>query len=372
MLILHIPSWFPTPDKPLDGNFILKHIATTTPFAKSIVLHHVDESLRNQQIISDESIVFYPIYVRKNMSKRQLFGAYICAYKEIESQYGKPDVIHAHVALPLGVVAARLSRKYHIPLVLSEHWSIYRESCRNNLSLIQRCQMRYVYAHVSHLTTVTEHLHQMIVQTMPTARAIPSTVISNVVNTEVFDNKANGGHETKRILHVSTLDPIKNILGILRAVEQLAQHRQDFHLDIINEIENPEVQKFIADHGLSEFVSILGKKSETEVAETMQQSDFMVMFSNYETQSCVLLETFCCGRPAIATAVGGIPEFANEANAVFVEPKNESQLVEKLNYMLDHYTDYNGQTIRDNIISICSKSVVCDKFENIYKSIINH
>lgn len=372
MLILHIPSWFPTPDKPLDGNFILKHIATTTPFAKSIVLHHVDESLRNQQIISDESIVFYPIYVRKNMSKRQLFGAYICAYKEIESQYGKPDVIHAHVALPLGVVAARLSRKYHIPLVLSEHWSIYRESCRNNLSLAQRWQMRYVYSQVSHLTTVTEHLHQMIVQTMPTARAIPSTVISNVVNTEVFDNKTKAFHEIKRILHVSTLDPIKNVRGILRAIEQLTLHRQDFHLNIINEIENPEIQNFINDRGLSKYVSLLGKKSEMEVAAAMQQCDFLVMFSNYETQSCVLLETFCCGRPAVTTAVGGIPEFANEANAVFVEPKNESQLVEKLNYMLDHYTDYNGQTIRDNIISICSKSVVCDKFENIYKSIINH
>ncbi len=372
MLIVHIPSWFPSENKPLDGNFILKHIASTTAFAQTIVMHHVGKSWDSTAIDLPSSIIFYPIYVPEKISKYQLFLAYIHAFDELITQYGKPDIIHAHVALPLGIVASKLSRKYQIPLALTEHWSIYSPLLRKKISFAQRVQMYYLFRRVRHLTIVTHHLHQMMMETLPMIRKIPATIVSNVVDTNLFVSQEKKERTYKQILHVSTLDPIKNIFGILRSVEKLASQRQDFRLNIVHELPNKEIENYIQTHHLGDFVFLLGKKSAVEVAAYMQQSDFLVLFSNYETQSCVLLESFCCGRPAVTSRVGGIPEIANIKNALFVEAQNESQLVEKMNYMLDHFADFDVQTIQNEAVNICSPAVVGEQFHTIYQSLINH
>ena len=41
MLIVHIPSWFPIPEKPLNGNFISRHIESLGDRVQSVILHHV-------------------------------------------------------------------------------------------------------------------------------------------------------------------------------------------------------------------------------------------------------------------------------------------------------------------------------------------
>lgn len=372
MLVVHIPSWFPAENKPFDGNFILKHIATTTAFAQTIVLHHVENTQTTPIPIRDSSIIFHPIYVHGKIAKHQLFAAYLRAFDDIVTRYGKPDVIHLHVALPLGIVAARLSQKYRIPLVLTEHWSIYSPLFRKKLSFVKRAQMRYLFRRVGHLTTVTEHLHQMMLETFPMVQKIPATVVSNVVDTDIFIPQEKKERTYKQILHVSTLEPVKNIFGILRSVEKLHQLRQDFQLNIIHELQNQEVENYIQTHHLQSFVHLLGSKTAAEVAEYMQQSDFLLLFSNYETQSCVLLESFCCGCPAVASCVGGIPEIANAKNTLFVEPRNESLLVEKMNFMLDHLDSFDKQVIHNEIIKMCSPDVVSERFKTIYQLLINH
>lgn len=372
MIVLHLPSWFPHEEKPLDGNFILRQIATVAPDTTSIIVHHTEQPFDQECAkMIDDRIIFRPIFTQRGTSKFQMLRAYDYEVEKIIKKYGKPDLIHLHVALPLGVVALWLSYRYHIPLIVSEHWSIYQPQNRSQLSLGQRLQLRQVYRCASMLTTVSENLHQAICSTVKSARKVAYAGISNVVDTTVFTHGDTAqDSEKKQILHVSTLDDkAKNIMGILRVVKQLSQIRDDFELNIIHDLRNESVEQYIKKEKLDNFIHLLGKKTELEVAHHIQQCDFMLQFSNYENQPCVLLESFCCGKPVLATTVGGIPEIANENNAILVGAQNENQLLEQMIKMLDTCRNYNAEHIRQEAIGQYAQEVIGKKIMACYQQV---
>lgn len=372
MIVLHLPSWFPHEEKPLDGNFILRQIATVAPDTTSIIVHHTEQPFDQECAkMIDDRIIFRPIFTQRGTSKFQMLRAYDYEVEKIIKKYGKPDLIHLHVALPLGVVALWLSYRYHIPLIVSEHWSIYQPQNRSQLSLGQRLQLRQVYRCASMLTTVSENLHQAICSTVKSARKVAYAGISNVVDTKVFTlGDTVQDSEKKQILHVSTLDDkAKNIMGILRVVKQLSQIRDDFELNIIHDLRNESVEQYIKKEKLDNFIHLLGKKTESEVAHHIQQCDFMLQFSNYENQPCVLLESFCCGKPVLATTVGGIPEIANENNAILVGAQNENQLLEQMIKMLDTCRNYNAEHIRQEAIEHYAQAVIGKKILACYQQV---
>ena len=366
MIVVHIPSWFPDADKPLNGNFILRQIETIGAETESIILHHTAEDYTPAL---PDKIHFHPVHFQH---KKSLPAAYIAEFKKIIQKYGKPDMIHLHVVLPLGPIAAHLSKKYHIPLIISEHWSIYQPLNRTTLKWYQKWGLQYTYKHAAHITAVSRNLLDNITATVPDAAKTPQTVIGNVVDTGIFSLKPTTPTRSKKqILHVSTLDnDAKNIMGILRAVDTLSKLRDDFELNIVHDFRNILAETYVRERGLESVVHFLGQKTSTEVASLMQNSDFFLLFSNYENQPCVLLESFCTGTPVVTTPVGGIPEIANKENAVIVTPKDEDQLTEKLSLMLNNSEQFKPETIRKQALEICSPDVIGEKWKEIYRNVV--
>ena len=364
MIVVHIPSWFPEAGKPLNGNFILRQMEAAGRYSEAILLRHVSPNI---EYPIPENVHFHPIY---GAQKRRLFSLYISEFQNIIKKYGKPDAIHLHVALSLGPIAAFLSRKFHIPLVISEHWSIYQPMNRSQLKPLQRWELRYMYKTAAHITAVSQNLLNSITATVPVAAYKPQSVVGNVVNPDIFSLKpALQTHPKKQILHVSTLDnDAKNIMGILRAVDALSQQRNDFELHIVHDFRNILAETFVRERGLTSVVHFLGQKTSQEIASLLQNSDFFLLFSNYENQPCVLLESFCTGTPVVTTPVGGIPEIAHADNSVIVTPRDEAQLIEKLNFMLDHADQFQPEIIRNQAMDICSPEIIGKKWADIYRS----
>ena len=366
MIVVHIPSWFPDADKPLNGNFILRQIETIGAETESIILHHSEADYKPPL---PPNIHFHPVHYQH---KKDLPLAYIAEFKKIIQKYGKPDLIHLHVALPLGPVAAFLAKKYHIPLIISEHWSVYQPMNRASLTAYQKWALRYSYRHSAYITAVSQNLLDNIVSTVPVAAKKPQSVVGNVVDTDLFSLKTSIAPRVKKqILHVSTLDnDAKNIMGILHAVDALRKRREDFELNIVHDFRNILAETYVRERGLDSTVHFLGRKTSAEIAALLHDSDAFLLFSNYENQPCVLLESFSTGTPVVTTPVGGIPEIANENNAVIVTPKDEAQLVEKLDYMLDNSKQYDSEIIRQQAKDICSPDVIGKKWTEIYHSVI--
>lgn len=365
MLIVHIPSWFPIPEKPLNGNFIFRHIESLGDRVQSVILHHLHDGFTPE---IPHNATLFPVAVN-GKGKMALFNAYMAAFDKLIQQYGKPDILHLHVALPLGPLAVKLSRKHHIPLIVSEHWTGYLPMNRPKLPFTTRLILRHTFRHASLVTAVSQNLLDNIALTAPTAAKKPQAVVGNVVDTELFAlQNMHPSEGRKKMLHVSTLDnDAKNIMGILHAVDALRHQRDDFELNIVHDFRNILAETYVRERGLDNIVHFLGRKTSAEIAKLLQQSDFFLLFSNYENQPCVLLESFCTGTPAMTTPVGGILEITNEQNAVIVTPKDEAQLTEKLNFMLDNISNYTPSAIRQHALDICSPEVIGEKWMQLYR-----
>ena len=92
-------------------------------------------------------------------------------------------------------------------------------------------------------------------------------------------------------------------------------------------------------------VIFAGKLQPPEIKTALNACSFSVLFSNYETQSVVICESLACGKPVVATQVGGIPELIDETNGITVPVQDETALYQALNRMLDTYADYDPQAI---------------------------
>jgi glycosyltransferase involved in cell wall biosynthesis len=198
-------------------------------------------------------------------------------------------------------------------------------------------------------------------------------VINNVVDDFFFEVKPVVHRTKKRILHVSCFDEqAKNVKGIIRATHELSKIREDFELILIGTgLDFDEVyayyQTFTFPKGMIHF---LGEKKPEEVCNWLQNSDFFVLFSNYENAPVVISESLACGKPVLSSNVGGIAEQINETNGILINAKDEVALKNKMDFLLNNFSNYDKEAIRNAAINQFSYKAVGEKIYNEYKRIL--
>jgi glycosyltransferase involved in cell wall biosynthesis len=83
----------------------------------------------------------------------------------------------------------------------------------------------------------------------------------------------------------------------------------------------------IPDPALVDFV---GRKEPAEVARWMAACDLLCLPSYSEGCPNVLLEALFCGRPVVASNVGGVPELVDSGCAILVPPRDPARLADAL------------------------------------------
>ena len=374
MNILHLLSWFPTPDDPTLGNFCVRMIDALPEECHSVILSVCDgkDMTRSFEVkeIQGAHHTHVQIYIRPPkmnvLRKLKMFRMYQYGLNYIKKRFFKPDLIHLHVAYPLGQVALLWKKLYGYNYVMTEHWTIYQPQNKdvmvgklkkkivkiaNNASLIMPVSLDLQHCMEGH------GIHNRF------------KVIYNLVNTDTFKLGSPHHDGKKQILHISTLrDEAKNFSGILRVVERLWQQRQDFELHVIHDYEASEFKAFVKDHNLSDCVIFHGKKTSEEVAQAYQEADFFVLFSNFENLPCVIVEAFASGVPVLSSAVGGIAEILSPERGILIPSGDEEALLQGMNTMLDHSQDYDRQAIRDYAIKTFSAEKIVEAILQQYSS----
>ena len=158
---------------------------------------------------------------------------------------------------------------------------------------------------------------------------------------------------------------------MIEAVRRLSEKRQDFQFHFIG---GEELQQHIAlakEKGvLDNFIVFHGELPYDEVPAYYAMSICLVMFSNFESLPCVIVEALSCGIPVISTDVGGIKEYITAKEGILIPKGDIDSLVEAMNYMLDNYTSYNNQYLANYARENFSIEAVAEKFRNIYKSVL--
>ena len=198
-------------------------------------------------------------------------------------------------------------------------------------------------------------------------------VIPNMVNTDIFypSPTRRKGRGKKNILLVTTLNPKKGVPYLLRALSKVMEVRSDFVLDIVGDGPNrSEYEALTKELGLDDTVRFHGLKLLGEVAQLMRNCDFFVQASLWETFGVVYIEAMACGKPVIATDIGGPDEIITADTGILVPPRDIKALAEAIEYMLDNHTNYSPEKIAQYAREQFSYETVGRRLSQVYHAIL--
>ena len=245
----------------------------------------------------------------------------------------KPDLILNYCLYPDGYAAVAVGKTLSIPVVLGAIGSdLCRIPDRATLLLTQKA-LRGAAA----VITVSAELRQRAIHLGAAPERV--TTILNGCDSSIFRLGDRAAARTRLgleadaelILYVGRLDVNKGLREMMAAMSRLAPKHPRLQLVVVGEgLFEKELRELAGQAGLGGRVRLPGACSSTEVAQWMTASDVFCLPSYSEGCPNVLVEALACGRPVVATAVGGIPELVTANCGILVPPRDAEQLADAL------------------------------------------
>ena len=373
MKILFISSWFPNKLEPTNGNFVQRHAEAVALKHDVEILHTIGDFNQKETFVFDDKIInglrTLVVYYKNSKNPIQNFLRRMKAYKMGFSKMQKPELVHANVLHNNMLFAVYLKKKFKIPFVITEHWTAYQENASDAHGALWRFFAKFIANQSSAVLPVSQNLKKGL---LALGVKKPINVISNVINTEVF--KLNVNEQKNSIftfLHVSSLVERKNPDKIIRTAKRLHDKGYQFQLSIGgNDPKNIQTQ--INELSASSYISTFGLLTLEGVAKKMQESHALVLFSENETQGCVLVEANACGIPVISSNVGGVPEFVNEKSGILVKKDDEEDLYRAMEDVLLQKVKFeSAENLHNEIKEKYSPKIIGDSFSKVYQKILD-
>ena len=236
----------------------------------------------------------------------------------------RPHLLHAHFATKPTAIARALAAELGVPFTFTAHgYDVYR---RPPADFADRAGV------AGAVITVSEANARYIVETF----GVPAThirVIPCGVNTERF--RPQEGHcrpegsspaQPPQIVCVARLKPVKNLGLLLEACAGLRARGVEFRCAVIGDGPcRDELEVARARRGLELVVELVGAAEPAEVLAWWQRAAVAVLTSNNEGMPVSLMEAAACGVPAVATALGGIPELVEDGVTGLLTPAGDVQ-----------------------------------------------
>jgi teichuronic acid biosynthesis glycosyltransferase TuaC len=253
-----------------------------------------------------------------------------------------PTVILAYWLYPDVFGAARVARSLGIPCIAGARGSDLRARDRMSLWLTGQALTQS-----AHLLTVSDDLRRIATGRFG-VRAAGATTVANGCDVDIFSladrqcaRQALGIRADARlILYVGRLVAAKGLRELLEAWSHLARHDSQLHLAFVGEGGlGAELSRAAAASGMGERVLMPGMAMPPQVATWMHACDVFCLPSHSEGYPNVLVEALACGRPVVATAVGGILEIIDASNGVLTPVGDVGKLRDALHATLQRSWD---------------------------------
>ncbi len=252
-----------------------------------------------------------------------------------------PDVILSYWLYPDAYGAMLAARRACLPLVAGARGSDIRVRDATSRRLT-----RSVVGAARRLLVVSEDLGRLAVRDYA---AEPSRVrvIPNGCNAAIFHPRDRHAERdalriaqaAELLVYVGRLVPEKGLGELLAAMQTLLPARPGLQLVLVGEGPmRAELETQIAQLPAGA-VRLAGAQPPTEVARWMAAANLVTLPSYSEGHPNVLVEALACGRPVVATPVGGIPEVVDAQSGVLVAPRDATSLAEGLKTVLERDWD---------------------------------
>jgi N-acetyl-alpha-D-glucosaminyl L-malate synthase BshA len=298
----------------------------------------------------------------------------------------EPDLLHAHFAYPEGWAAylAKVGLGQRIPLVVTLHG--YDILVEPSVGYGIRLSKRYE-ALVKKVLNASDTVMVASRAVFDEAASLVKDLgkihlVPNGVDTKRFNPKLNGdiirnrlAIEDKQIIFtVRHHSPRYGISYLLLAAKLILNKRRDAVFVIGGDGPLLDYHKNLTRRlGISSHVFFTGRIPQEELPLYYAASDVVVVPSLQEAWGLVATEAMACGKPVVASRVGGLPDqVINGYNGFLVPPRDPRALADRVLHLLENPSEakrmgLNGRRLAEERLDI-EKRV--DKIVKLYKEIV--
>jgi teichuronic acid biosynthesis glycosyltransferase TuaC len=240
-----------------------------------------------------------------------------------------PDVVLAYWVYPDGYGALYAARRLRVPCVVGALGSDIHVRSGIGAWLTRRTIER-----VDALVTVSEAMRRSAIADFGADPSRVETIV-NGFNASVFRPLPRAAAraalgvppDAELIVYVGRLVQAKGLRELVDAVARVAPRRPGLAAVLVGEGPmREELSRAIAAGGLSDCIRLTGGLPPDQVASWLAASDLLTLPSWSEGYPNVVVEALACGRPVVASDVGGVREIVSEHNGLLVPARDPAAL----------------------------------------------
>jgi len=244
------------------------------------------------------------------------------------------DIIHAHYVYRTGYVAAIIGKILRKPVIITAHGSdIHQNLYSENILFRKRTVNALRWS--SKVIAVSESLKKIIDKEVLEEKTfvLPCGLDNRLfypMNTIECRRVLSLLINKKILLFVGTLNPVKGVDILINAFKRIRDKDDNVELIIIGDGPlRSELEQKVRNFGIAENVHFLGRKNHNKIHLYINASDIIVQPSRNEGRGLAIMEALACGKPIVASRVGGIPEtIINNKLGILVEKENPVALAD--------------------------------------------
>ena len=256
-----------------------------------------------------------------------------------------PDLIFSFFLYPDGYAALKIGKALSVPVVAMGVGSDVH-SIGDRFSAMHT---RTVLRQAEFLVAISDDLRKRM-EAMGAAPEKISAIVSGC-NISVFHpgdrlearRKLGIDPAAEGVVYIGRMDAKKGLRELVEAAASLRPARPNLHVYLVGE--GPDrhlIESAIQANNAGSYIHALHECAFDDVAVWMAAADLVTLPSYMEGCPNVVLEALACGRPVVATSVGGIPEILSEECGCLVPPRDSGALARALASVLGRSWDANA------------------------------
>jgi glycosyltransferase involved in cell wall biosynthesis len=201
------------------------------------------------------------------------------------------------------------------------------------------------------------------------------SVIPFGVDTEMFKPASFGEQrDVCEVLYAGSLYALKGVGDLIRAIADVEKHGLKANLTIVGEGQQKEELVALARAlGIQEHVKFEGFVPYSEMPQYYKRCDIFCFPTMGEPFGKAVVEAMACGKPVIATNIGGPAEIIQDrVDGILVPPSNPEEIAKQIMELVqdEHERRRLGERARKSAVDRFSWSKIAEKYHELYSQLL--
>lgn len=366
---LLLASWYPDQDFPLDGNFVARHAEIIHQQVCPAKVIHVRPGKKESYHESSDAfgMEIHQHEMRPRLSLIKWYRwmrTYISISKKIIAKNGLPSYIHVHISWPALIPGYILSKSYGIPLILTEHHSLWLDERFRKEGFLKKWILKKLVRKAQRITAVSNILAHSIENYSGQQVFIIPNLVQDIYFRTIEHHSTNSAPV---FLHVSNFAEVKRPVDILKAFLEAKSTGMPGRMIMVGEPGplKETCKQITAQSIYGHEVNILDQMDAVSMAQCMAESDILCAFSSYETQGITIAEAFALGKwviqfdlPVLDIYPDGFP---------LIRVKNQNDLKAAMIQLSQTKSPERPEAIQEWIKQHFGRNTLAKAFQKIYQ-----